>query len=180
METLFITFLGVALYASSNIPHVIYILQKVEVEAVPAPFLILVTLAWGSSFLKLIFKVFVYCSVTNDSNNLLTLRAISTLFCTFNLPLIDPIMAIFGTNLTMAHIFPLLYCTLKCVMIPLDILLSNSKLRKFFKIKILMLMSMIESFWWLIIVCVIKIMRCFISVRTFFTNNQIAPIDVVE
>ena len=177
MEVLAVTILGLTMFITSWVPKAVYLLQQIEIKSIPGPFLILISLTWGSSFLKLLFKIFVWCYVTTQSKNLFSILTISFLFFCFNFPLIAAMIFGLDVNLTLVYIFGLIFSALRFFIIPLEMILNNSKIRTTFKVKLTVIWSTIKIILWYVLICVIKCIRCIFRVCKC---NQAAQIDIAE
>ena len=163
------------MFATSNVPAGVYILQEVEYDHVPGPFLILIGLTWGSSFVKLVFKMFVWFSLTNDSKNLFSILTVLTLFLTVNFPLIAGTLFGAVVDMNLLKMTALIYSTSRFFVIPLEMVLSHSKLRSFFTIKLSFVWSMFKVLFLNILLCIVKLCT---SMFNICRSNQVAPINI--
>ena len=123
----------------------------------------------------MVFKIFVWFSLTNNSKNIFSVLTVITLFLTFNFPFIAG--AIFGVaiDMNLLKIYCLIYSTARYCVIPFEMILCHSNLRKFFKLKLSIVWSICKVFSLNVLLCIVKL---FTSMYNVFRSNQVAPINI--
>ena len=149
--------------------------EDFETTVIPGIFLSIT--AFASVFLQLIFRLFVYFNLTQNSSNLLSVKSVTLL-------IIAPFGAIMLSNLfpEFAGILTNFCLILKYFVVPLVILLSNEEAKTHFKLHNQGLLNMIPISWQLCQLLLTKLTQFIIFIKNIFCgpSNQIAPVEMIE
>ena len=169
--------LGVA-YQHSIVAKAVIILhprEDFEISAVPG--IIAGCVSFGSIFLQHVFRLFIYFNVTNNSNNLLSLKSVVLIFLSFFILLLSINQGphLFIVVLNIDYI-------LKYFVLPLMIIYSNDEARHYFKIHNEKVMNFVPTVIQYFQLLQIKIFQFILQLKsiTLGPSNQIAPIDEIE
>ena len=168
----------VVLYQNGIVAKVVtFIRPNEDFETTLIPGILIIITAFASVFLQLIFRLFVYFNLTQNSTNLLSLKSILMLFIALVVP-------IAFNNLFSEYASALVNFTpiLKYFVVPLVILLSNEEAKTHFKIHNQRLQNMIPIIWQLFLLLLNKLTQFIIFIKNMFCgpSNQIAPVEMVE
>ena len=156
---------------------VTFIHPNEDFETTFVPGILILITAFASVLLQLIFRLFIYFNLTQNSTNLLSLKSIILLFIALVVPIaFNNFFSEFAIALANFSMI------LKYFVVPLVILLSNEEAKTHFRIHNQGLLKMIPIFWQLFQLLLTKLTQLIIFIKNIFCgpSNQIAPIEMIE
>ena len=161
--------IGILLISIPSVPNLVYILQgQNEFEKTLLPILIAAFATVGSTILTMCFQIFVYFGLTKQSKNLISFRSLTLLLLLFIFPFI-----FIAFELDFQYMIYVIYVVsfIRYMLIPLEILYSNTEARYHLKINHQKLLNFPH-----------KVKNCYQSFKTtccYVVNipNEVAPIE---
>ena len=169
--------LTVAYYHSIVAKAVIISHPRDDFQATVIPGIIAMIISVGSVVLQLIFRLLVYLNITNNSNNLLSLKSIIILLVSFFMNLL-----FIRISPNFIVIVKFITSILKFFALPLEILYHNEEAKNYFVHNNPKVLNVIPT--------AIQSLQClkdkieqflsFLKIKLFGPSNQVAPIENIE
>ena len=156
---------------------VTFIHPNEDFETTLIPGILILIAAFASVFLQLIFRLFVYFNLTQNSTNLLSLKSVMILFIALVVPIaFNNIFSEFASGLVYFSKI------LKYFVVPFIILLGNEEAKTHFKIHNQGLLNMIPIFKQFFQTLQSKLTQLIFFIKKMFygISNQIAPVELIE
>ena len=152
-------------------------LPEEEFQPTLIPGILMGIICIGSVLLQIIFRLFVFLNVTNNSNNLLSLKSAILLFLSL---LINALASIFIPN--WLKVISKIGFILKFFVLPLEILHRNEEAKTYFKLhnpKILNAIPTAIQYFQLLQSKVSQLIS-FLKNQICGPSNQVAPAEMIE
>ena len=142
-----------------------------------APGIIVGIISLSSIVLQIVFRLFVHFNITNNSNNILSLKSVIILFVSVLMNLLS-IRLIPNFLVIVRHLSSIL----KFFALPLEILYNNEEAKNYFKHnnpKILNVIPITIQSHQFLKEKVIQFIS-FLKIKLFGPSNQVAPLEIIE
>ena len=169
--------LGLAYHNSFVGKAVIIAHPREDFQGTVIPGIIVMVILLGSVVLQLIFRLLVYLNITNNSNNLLSLKSVIILFVSV---LIQMLAILIRPNWVL--IVTILSSILDFFALPLEILFNNDEAKNYFKHHNPKVLNAIPTAIQSLQFLKDKIIQfmSFLKIKLFGPSNQVAPIELIE
>ena len=169
VEIVVVALIGILHICIPSVPNFVYILQgQNEFEKTLLPVLIAAFVIVGSTILTMCFQIFVYFGLTQQSKNMISFRSLTLLLMQFIFPFIFIVF-----KLDFQYLIYSIYAVsfIRYMLIPLEILYSNTEARYHLKINHHKLLNFPHEF--------MNCNRSFMNVCCYVVDisNEVAPIE---
>ena len=168
--------LGIAYHHSIVRKIVVIAHPRDDFQGSLIPGILLITISLASVTLQILFRIFVYFNITNNSNNLLSLKSVIILL----LSLLSYMLA--NANPNWLFTVSSFSSILKFFALPLEILYNNEEAKNYFKHNNPKILNTIPTAIQSLQFLKDKFIQfiSFLKIKLLGPSNQVAPLEIIE